>query len=591
MRHFSKNSIIKNLDFIVKYEIFKNNLDKASEYTEFIKNLKNNNDEIHYIKDLKVIKGFTTNIKEIITEFKKFKKISYIDDVINKDDEFMNSIIEFNKKIIIKNLEFIRNYEIFNNQLLKVKAYNKVINNLHEYPNEITEIDDLDNIKGIGKYIKTMLNDLKYKSYIPYIKNVINKDEEYKKYLEKIKTKATKTINKSLIIKALETIRNYEIYNNNLDKGKAYINAINAIKDIEIKNMKDLKDIKGIGKAITLLINELINTGKIMYIENSINKDIDYKNNIEKNAKLFNKELLIKNLETIKNYEIYNNELYKVKAYSNAINNIIIYNGKLNDINDIDNIENLGPGIKEKIYELYLTGKISYIENNIKTDKIYNFKQELLNIYGIGPINAKKIIDAGITNMDELKKNSNILNDKQKIGLKYYDDIKKKIPLKEFENHLSILRKDLDSSKLTYDFVGSYRRGSKNMGDIDILIMQNDNFNLKKYISTLIDKKYIIDVLASGKNKFMGIVKLKGKPARRLDILISPPNEYYYSLLYFTGSNLFNIGLRHYVKTKFNLSLSEHGFNKPVLVNSEEDIFKFLKLQYVKPANRNKFDI
>ena len=111
------------------------------------------------------------------------------------------------------------------------------------------------------------------------------------------------------------------------------------------------------------------------------------------------------------------------------------------------------------------------------------------------------------------------------------------------------------------------------MGDIDLLIMENDKFNLKNYISKLIDDNYIIDVLASGKNKFMGIVKLNDKPARRLDILVAPVNEYYYSLLYFTGSNIFNIGLRNYVKNTLNLSLSEHGFNKQIPVKNEEDIF------------------
>jgi DNA polymerase/3'-5' exonuclease PolX len=434
----------------------------------------------------------------------------------------------------------------------------------------------------------TMLTDLKNKGYIPYIEKVINNDKNY--LLRPINDKLK--FNKDLIIKNLEIIRNYEIYNNNIDKGKAYINAIINIKKYhkEITEMKDLKEIKGIGKAISLLINELKNNGKISYIDNIINKDKKFLSTIENNAKLFNKELLIQNLEIIKDYEIYNNEIYKVKAYNTAINNILIYQDKITSINDIDNIEGLGAGILEKIYEYYLTGKISYIENNIKTDKIYNFKQELLNIYGIGPVNAKKIIELGIQNIEQLKKNNNILNDKQKIGLKYFDELKLRIPLTEYKEHLKILKKDL--SKLTFDFVGSYRRGSNNMGDIDLLIMENDKFNLKKYVSKLIDNNYIVDVLASGKNKFMGIVKLKGQPARRLDILIAPVNEYYYSLLYFTGSNLFNIGLRHYVKTVFNLSLSEHGFNKQVSnINSEEDIFKYLKLKYVKPIDRNKFEI
>lgn len=588
MKNFTKDNIIKNMELIISYENYKNNLDKSNKYSLFIKNLRNYPYDIKYLKDLDNINGFTKDIKDFMKELKKTNEISYIKNIINNDNHF----IPFNKDLIIKNLEIIRNYEIYNNEVLKVKAYNLAISNLKDYPNDINDINDLKKIKGIGKSMILMITDLKNKGYIPYIEKIINTDKDYL-FRRPTNDKIIK-FNKDLIIKHLKIICNYEIYNNNIDKGKAYINAIINIGkyDKEINEMKDLKEIKGIGKAISLLINELKNNGKISYIDNIINKDKKFLSTIENNAKLFNKEILIKNLEIIKDYETYNNEIYKVKAYTTAINNILLYQDKITSINDIDKIEGLGTGILEKIYEYYLTGKISYIENNIKTDKIYNFKQELLHIYGIGPKNAKKIIDSGIQNIEQLKKNNNILNDKQKIGLKYFDDLKLRIPLTEYKEHLKILRKDLDKSKLTFDFVGSYRRGSNNMGDIDLLIMENDKFNLKKYVSKLIDNNYIIDVLASGKNKFMGIVKLNGQPARRLDILIAPVNEYYFSLLYFTGSNLFNIGLRHYVKTVFNLSLSEHGFNKSVSpINSEEDIFKYLKLKYVKPIDRNKFEI
>lgn len=594
MKYFNKSNIIKSLELIIEYEIFNNNLKKSTEYTTFINNLKKFDGDINYLKDLDNINGLTIKIKNYMRDLKKFNKIPYIEDVINKDEKFISNNITFNKNIIIKNLEIIRDYEIYKNEVFKVKTYNIAILNLNTLNDDINDINDLNEIKGIGKSILKMITDLKYKGYIPYIKNIIEKDENYIKYLMNVIKKEKKIptqFNKKIIIKNLEIIRNYEIFNNNLDKGRAYINAIYNINhhDKEISNMQDLKDIKGVGKSISLLLNELKNTGKIKYIENIINKDKNYIDNVDTYIKSFNIEQLIKYLEIIKNYEIYNNEVYKVKAYNNAIENIIIYQDKLTSIDKFDNIEGIGTGILEKIYELYLTGKITYIENNIKNDKIYAFKQQLLDIYGIGPINAKKIVESGITNIEQLKKNIHILNDKQKIGLKYYNDIKQTIPLDEYNKHINIIKKDLIKSKLTFDFVGSYRRGSKNMGDIDLLIMKNDNFNLKEYISKLIDLNYVIEVLASGKNKFMGIVKIKNNPARRLDILIAPIDEYYYSLLYFTGSYIFNIGLRHYVKTKFNLSLSEHGFNKRISVKNEEDIFKFLNLKYVKPIDRNKF--
>ena len=306
----------------------------------------------------------------------------------------------------------------------------------------------------------------------------------------------------------------------------------------------------------------------------------------------FNKNLIIKYLTIIKEYEVFKNDRFKIKAYDNVINNLHIYP---HDIKDLETLQKnnfgIGKGIFEKIKELYETGRITYINENIKKDKLYKFKQELIKIYGIGPVNINKIIEKGIKTIPQLKKNINILNAKQQIGLKYYKDLKRKIPLIEFKKHIAILNKDLSS--LIYDFVGSYRRGKKSMGDIDIIIMKNNDFDLKKYIQSLKSIDYIKEVLALGTNKFMGIVQLPNEKARRIDILIAPRNEYYFALLYFTGSQLFNIGMRHYAKQTFNLSLSEHGFNKTTKsnINSEEDIFKYLKLKYVKPKNRTLFII
>ena len=493
------------------------------------------------------------------------------------------------KKIIIEQLTIIRDYEIQNNKPLKVKAYNKIIDNLLKYPHDIKDLRDLKEIKGIGVRILALLTELYETGKISYIEDKIKKVKKaVKKSLKQY------PFNKEVIIANLTIIRDYEIFNNQIFKYKAYNKVIDNLFKYpnDIKDLRDLKEIKGIGEGMLLMLAELQKTGKISYIEKIIKKDEKYKIP-EKRTIEFNKKLIISNLIKIRDYETYKNEKYKVKAYSNVINNILIYKDEINNLNDVKKIENIGKSIFEKIKELYETGRISYIENNINNDNIYNFKQELLDIYGIGPVKANKIVDSGIKSIDELKKNLKVLNAKQQIGIKYYNDLKKRIPLDEYKKHISILNKDLKKNKLTFDFVGSYRRGSKSMGDIDLLIMENPKFNFKDYISKLIDSNYIIEVLAFGKTKFMGIVKLPNETVRRLDILIAPISEYYYSLLYFTGSNIFNIGLRHYVKVNFDLSLSEHGFGKNInnSIKSEEDIFKFLKLNFVKPKERESFYI
>lgn len=524
----NKSFIIKKLNELLQVE---NNDTRIKAYLVAIKNIKNYDEPINNFNDLDNIKGIGSFLKKKIIEF------------YNKDY----------KELIIEKLSIIRDLELRNNETKKAKAYNNVILKLKDYDKPINNIDDLDNIKDskIGTTIRRMIKEVIETGDISYIKKLnLNKNKKINELIEKIK----------LIC---------DDYNKN----------INIIKTYNDSNIRDLMKNPEIRSDIKELISELSIKSKSISLKKNLN---------------FNKEIIIKNLEIIRDYEHYNNERYKVIAYNNAINNIIVYYKEIIDLNDIANIEGIGKGIYEKIKELFLNGSISYIETNINNDKDYQFKQLLLNIYGIGPVNAKKIINAGIRSLSELKKNLHLLNEKQKFGVKYYEDLNKKIPLDEFNKHIKIIENKLKNYNLTYEFVGSYRRGKDSMGDIDLLIKEDDDkkFKLKNLIDELNGENYIVEILASGKNKFMGIVKINNYPVRHFDILIAPKDEYYYSLLYFTGSKIFNIAMRHYIKTNFNLSLSEHGFKDAnIKVNSEEDIFKFVKLPYIKPNNRNDFII
>ena len=141
--------------------------------------------------------------------------------------------------------------------------------------------------------------------------------------------------------------------------------------------------------------------------------------------------------------------------------------------------------------------------------------------------------------------------------------------------------------------VGSYRRKNKDMGDIDILIKDIDGFKLNLLIDKLKEKGYLIESLANGKNKFMGICKLSGiENARRIDILVANNTYYYFALLYFTGSYQFNILMRRKA-LEMGYSLSEYGLKDiksdkliELDIKSEEEIFKILDMKYVIPSNR-----
>jgi DNA polymerase (family 10) len=87
----------------------------------------------------------------------------------------------------------------------------------------------------------------------------------------------------------------------------------------------------------------------------------------------------------------------------------------------------------------------------------------------------------------------------------------------------------------------------------------------------------------------MGICSL-GTP-RRLDILVTDEKEYPYALLYFTGSQQFNIAMRNHALAQ-GYSLNEHGLTPfiakpaPPPCTAERDIFIFLGLNYVEPRHR-----
>jgi DNA polymerase/3'-5' exonuclease PolX len=165
----------------------------------------------------------------------------------------------------------------------------------------------------------------------------------------------------------------------------------------------------------------------------------------------------------------------------------------------------------------------------------------------------------------------------------------------EGKQHYTIVKNMLDTG-IEFEFVGSFRRKNKDMGDIDILIKNKsgDGIVLKDIIKRFVDKKYVIEKLALGNNKFMGLCRLKPDlPARRIDILLADPSYYYFALLYFTGSYNFNIYMRKIALAK-GLSLSEYGFKDSKgnlidttdTIHSEEDIFKYLELPYTPPHKR-----
>jgi len=304
---------------------------------------------------------------------------------------------------------------------------------------------------------------------------------------------------------------------------------------------------------------------------------------------------IIKNLKILEEYEKLNKQPFKARAYNKVISSIELSTDSHDTFESFSNIKGIGDKIKDKIKEYFETGKMIAVENALN-DKTFSLKRNLSNLYGVGPVKIIELMKK-VNSFEELKTKPELLNDKQKIGLKYYDDMLQRIPMSEGKKHYSIINKIFNKtySNIEFELVGSYRRKNSDMGDIDILIKNRPDLELKNLINELKSSNYIIETLANGKNKFMGLCKIApALPARRIDILIADPSYYYFALLYFTGSYQFNIYMRRIALQK-KLSLTEYGFkdkNKKIIdttadIKTEKDIFEYLEIPYVLPENRN----
>lgn len=315
------------------------------------------------------------------------------------------------------------------------------------------------------------------------------------------------------------------------------------------------------------------------------------------------KQAILEMLEVMRKKETAAKDgFFKAKAYATAAKNITSLNKPVYSVSDLDGVKGVGDKIRAKIIELMETGKVAAAELSDSSELV----SELMKIHGIGPSKAKILIEThGIKSIAALEENAHLLNDKQKIGLKYWRDFQERIPRKEMLIHQELLTKiirDIDSD-FVFEITGSFRRMEPSSGDIDVLIthkqdgLDEQQVNIedlfKAIVAGLKDSGYLTDTFAEGPKKCLGVCRLKRyKRFRRIDLLYASKTEYPFALLYFTGSMDFNVAMRSYCLSK-GYSMSEHGIKDDATgkmidtgAHTEKDIFEFLKLNYVEPQNR-----
>jgi len=310
-------------------------------------------------------------------------------------------------------------------------------------------------------------------------------------------------------------------------------------------------------------------------------------------------EKLIGLMDELAAYMVKKKEPFRARAYKKAEESLILFPQNITSTNyqslGLEKLPGIGEVIMKKIGEYIETGTLRILERE------RNDPQNILtDVYGIGPIKAKSLVEKGITSIEELRKHKDdLLNDVQRTGLRYYEDILQRIPRSEIDEFKTILNKTFEAVKTPnskYEIVGSYRRGAKTSGDIDVIITSPNKELFKAFMDKLLKEKVIVELLSRGATKSLVIAKLPGgKYARRVDFLYSNPEEYPFAVLYFTGSKIFNTVMRGRALS-LGYSLNEHGLYKMEnkkkgekidhVFRNEKDIFDFLKMVYKDPEQR-----
>jgi DNA ligase (NAD+) len=291
-------------------------------------------------------------------------------------------------------------------------------------------------------------------------------------------------------------------------------------------------------------------------------------------------------------------DVMRARAYANAKETIASYPGDITDPSQLKGMKGIGTTIYQKLVDFNANGTLRVMEEHKDLIGKKKAMDVFANIYGVGEKKAEELVDAGILTIEELElRQADVLNAKQRLGLKYYKDILQRIPRSEIQEYEAVFKEAFPAvADSKFEIVGSYRRGLATSGDIDVIITSSDPDVFRVFVDELVKRGIIVEILSRGNAKCLVIAKLpKAEYVRRVDFLYTSPEEYPFSVLYFTGSKEFNTTMRERALS-MNYTLNEHGMS--VMENKkkgdrvsqvfpdEKSIFDFLGMEYKQPMER-----
>lgn len=267
---------------------------------------------------------------------------------------------------------------------------------------------------------------------------------------------------------------------------------------------------------------------------------------------------------------------WRIMAYRKAISALRNKPRKVVNRAEALEIPGIGPRLADKIEEIVVTNRLRRLDNTSNTaeDRLL---QKFLGVYGAGLSVASKWIAQGYKSLEDLRQDATLTRS-QRVGLERYFDFSQRIPRSEVQEHGSFVRRVVqkESPEMQVIIGGSYRRGTANSGDIDLIITRHDatieeirTLMLDQVVPKLFEQGFLqVSLAATSRDdgsKWHGASKLPDSQLwRRIDLLFVPGSELGAALIYFTGNDIFNRSIR-LLASKKSMRLNQRGLYADVL--------------------------
>jgi len=308
-------------------------------------------------------------------------------------------------------------------------------------------------------------------------------------------------------------------------------------------------------------------------------------------------------------------------SYERALSSIKAYRKDLReDPGSAKNIKGVGTKINSLVKQYYEEGEMAEVRQ-IRSDSALKVMMEFMELYGIGPTNARWLYNEGCRTVEDVITMKRSYGTKLDIRecLKIVPDLRQKIPRPEVESIAATVMSKANELMpgCVRTICGGYRRGKPASGDVDIVIAHADHAPgtvSKKLVERLKEDKLVTHVIglsfdSNSRNEDDGIsptahsiaeLVFRAKPTkeqpkplhRRIDLIFCRREVYGACVVGWTGSTMFERDIRRWARKQVEYKFHNYGITdlqtgELIETPEERDVFEALRLKWIPPRLRN----